>query len=187
MMANINDNKQHKPLVFAGDRDALLQRAFEANDGCVSVGGLAHELGMLEMPPAPDDRRGAPASKAEHEFNALRVALSRYVEFSRRMHKLSVEAFAAKAGIELDEVLQVEDEDALAPEPRVIFSIAAFLKADANKLMELAGHIQRRSESLGKEAVKFAAWSQGSEPLSRDEEKILRAFTEVVVESSDGS
>ncbi len=179
------NDKQHKPLVFAGDRDALLQRAFAADDGCVSVGGLAHELGMLDAPPAADDRRGLVTSRTEHEFNALRIALSRFVELSRRKYKLSVEAFAAKAGIELDEVLQIEDEDAPAPEPRVIFSIAAFLKADANKLMELAGHIQRRSESLGVEAVRFAAWSQGSKPLSRDEEKILQAFTEVVVEASD--
>lgn len=183
-MANINDDKQHKPLVFTGDRDALLQRAFEADDGCVSVGGLAHELGMLEMPPVPTIPG---ASKAEHEFNALRVALSRYVELSRRKLKLSVEAFAGKAGLELDEVLQAEDEDAPAPEPRVILSIAAFLRADANKLMELAGHTQRRDASLGREAVKFAAWSQGSKPLSRDEERILRAFTEVIVESSNGS
>ena len=185
-MTNIND-KQYKPLIFAGDRDALLHRAFDADDGCVSVGGLAHELGMMEVPGAPEDRPSLPAARTEQEFNALRIALSRFVEFSRRKYKLSVEAFAAKAGIELDEVLQVEDEDAPAPEPRVIFSIAAFLKADANKLMELAGHVQRRSESLGEEAIRFAAWSQGSKPLSRDEERILRAFTDVVVEASDKS
>lgn len=48
-MTNIND-QQHKPLVFTGDRDAFLQRAIAAEDGCVSVGGLAHELGMLRAP-----------------------------------------------------------------------------------------------------------------------------------------
>lgn len=180
-------NTNHQPIEFPADRTAFLEDAFSTEEGCLSAGGLAHELGMLQTP-APDrtDRSERSSSQPdERDFDPLRVALSRFVEFSRRKRKLSVSTFADKAGVEIDEVLQIEDEDAPAPEPRVIFSIAAFLKADATKLMELAGHLKPRGSPLGEEAIRFAAWAQGSKPLSKDEEKILRAFAKVVVESDE--
>lgn len=38
-----------------------------------------------------------------------------------------------------------------------------------------------------REAVRFAACSQGSKPLSNDEEQILREFVRVVVETNERS
>lgn len=178
-MTRMNQNNQ-KPLEFPKNRDALLRRAFEAKDGCVSVGGLAHRLDMLRAPATASSDTGK-----DEVFDTRRVALGKYVEFSRRFKGLSVEAFAAKANVDPAEVLQTEDIDAPAPEPRVIFALAAYLKADSTKLMELAGHLTQRDEKLGEEAIRFAAWSQGSKPLSKDEEKILAAFARVVVGATD--
>jgi transcriptional regulator with XRE-family HTH domain len=160
------------------DRD-WMRRMAELEEGCcVSAGGLPAALGMLS---APDHHPQPPAP-----FDTRRVALARFVELSRRKLRLSVESFAAKAGLDATEVLQSEDSDAPAPEPRVIFALATFLRADATKLMELAGHVRPRDEKLNQEAVRFAACSQGAEPLTRDEERILGEFARVVVTATDG-
>src|SRR5690606_13310799 len=110
----------------------------EAEDNAIiSAGGLAADAGMLR------DHR------AYGEVSPQRLALARYIEFSRRRMNLSVEAFAAQVGIQPAEALQLEDEDAPAPEPAVLIAVAAFLHADATKLMELAGHAALRDSKLG--------------------------------------
>jgi transcriptional regulator with XRE-family HTH domain len=161
------------------DQDWMRRMAELEADCCVSAGGLPATLGMLRPP----------AEQPQHQpttFDTRRVALARFVEFSRRKLNLTVDEFSQRAGVDAAEVLQMEDSDALAPEPRVIFAIAAFLRSDATKLMELAGHIRSRDERLGQEAVRFAAWTQGAEPLSRDEERFLGEFARVVVSASEG-
>lgn len=155
-----------------------LQKMAELEDGCcVSAGGLPAQMGMLQ-PPRTD--REQPVA-----FDARRIALARFVEFSRRKSRLSVEQFASRANLDVAEVLQAEDADAAAPEPRVVFAVASFLRVDPRKLMELAGHITPRDAKLQDEAVRFAAWSQGNEPLSSEEERILSQFARVIVEASD--
>ncbi len=159
------------------DRD-WMRRMAELEDGCcVSAGGLPATLGMLQAPEQKQEQ--------QHSFDTRRVALARFVEFSRRKLRLSVEAFASRAGVESSEVLQLEDSDAEASEPRVVFAIAKFLDADSSKLMELAGHLNSRDERLSQEAVRFAAWSQGAEPLSEDEERILGEFARVVISATN--
>jgi transcriptional regulator with XRE-family HTH domain len=181
------DQGKHKPLELPKNREEFVRRMFEADDGCVSVGGLAHRVGMLRGQREESPRLPLVEGHKGSEFDTRRVALAKFVEFSRRQRSLSVEAFAAKAAVDPAEVLQAEDEDAPSPEPRAIFAIAAFLRADASKLMELAGHVTPRDENLGKEAVRFAAWSHGSAPLSEEEQRILCEFARVVVQASERS
>lgn len=179
------NHRGHEPLQFPKDRDAFLNRAFEASDGYIVAGGLAHRLNMLGKNGEGDSAEPQAHRNEPGEFDTRRLALAKFVEFSRRLKGLSIEAFAAKAKVDIGDVLQVEDEDAPSPEPRAIYAIAQYLRADSRKLMVLAGHVMLRDETLDREAVRFAAWSHGSEPLSKDEEKILREFARVVVESTD--
>lgn len=171
----------HNPLKLPANWNKFVEHATAEPDGCVSAGGLACRPGMLEPPVTPQ----VPA--AEGRFDTLRVALARYVEFSRRDRGLTVEAFARRSGVDITEVIQVEDSDAPSPEPRVVFAIASYLKADPSKLMELAGHVKLRDAKLEQEAVRFAAWSQRSQPLSKEEEEFLQTFARVVVESTPRS
>ncbi|MCB9858804.1 MAG: helix-turn-helix domain-containing protein [Phycisphaerales bacterium] len=157
--------------------DWMRQMAKLEEGCCVSAGGLPATAGMLR--PAEGRQEGQPS------FDPRRVALARFVELSRRKLRLSVEDFAGRADVDPSEVLQIEDSDAPPSEPRVVFAIAQLLQADAKKLMELAGHVTSRDEQLGREAVRFAAWSQGAEPLTQDEERILGEFARVVVAATD--
>ena len=179
-MTHIND-KKHKPLEFPVDRSAFLKRAFEAPDGCVSVGGLAGRLEQLSGPVVERGNQEAPAA----EFKPGRLALGRFVELSRRKQGLSVEQFAGQARLDPTDILQVEDEDAPAPEPRVIAILASFLKVDPKKFMVLAGYLEERDDALGTQAVRFAAWSHGAEPLTKDEEQGLAEFAKVIIESTE--
>lgn len=172
---------KHNPLKLPANWHEFVERATAEADGCVSAGGLAYKPGMLERPEV------SAAPTPESRFDTLRVALARYIEFSRRNRGMTVEAFATRSGVDITEIIQLEDGDAPAPEPRVVFAIAGYLKADPAKLMELAGHVKLRDAKLGQEAVRFAAWSQCSQPLSKQEEEFLQAFARVVVESSERS
>lgn len=150
-----------------------IRRMAEKEDGAIiSAGGLAADAGML--------RAGVPSFG--EDFSTRRMALARFVEFSRRRLNLSVEAFAAQVGIQPLEALQLEDEDAAAPEAPAIFAVAAFLHADAAKLMELAGHVRPSDSKLAEEATRFAAWTQPTSPLSREEEQVLEHFSRAVHE-----
>lgn len=177
----------NEPLNLPKDRAKQLERAFAAEDGCVSVGGLAHRFGMLRgAMPGPGASQVPEVGKAP-DFDARRLALAKFVELSRRGWCMTVEQFANAVGVDPEEILQAEDEDALSPEPRVVFALAKSLAADAGKLMELAGHVVAKDEAFDREAIRFAAWSRGSEPLSTDEQRILSEFAKVVVQRTDRS
>jgi len=179
-MTNINDQR-HRSLVFTDDRDAFLERAFEAEDGCVSVGGMAHELGMLKPPAGEHLRKTTPDKGTSYKHE--RRMLSEFVELSRREQKLSVEAFANKANLGVEEVLQLEDPAAPSPEPRVIFEVARYLNADTKKLMELAGHTVSVDNTLEQEVIRIAACVSGSKPLDKDEQNMLRELAKLLLES----
>lgn len=154
----------HKPIEFPEDREAFLRWAVEVDDESFEVGGLTHGT----------------AAKTQHGFSAGRLALSRFLELSRRQRGLNVEQFAAASGLQPADLLQAEDADAPAPSPRVLFALASFLGADVAKLMELAGHMEPHSKGLDREAVRFAASSQRVEPLTTEEERLLQEFRVVV-------
>ena len=181
-MPNTNE-QQHRPLEFSGDRDAFLERALAADDGCISVGGLAHQLGMLQPAPAAGTLPPADAHKFEHAFSKRRV-LSEFIELSRRQRKLKVVEFAKKSGISVEDMLALEDPTAPSPEPRVLFKVATFLKADIKKLQVLAGHTETVDDATEETVLKIAASVAGNQPLNRDEQQMLREMAKFLMESS---
>src|SRR5690606_29535055 len=85
----------HKPIEFPEDREAFLRWAVEVDDESFEVGGLTHGT----------------AAKTQHGFSAGRLALSRFLELSRRQRGLNVEQFAAASGLQPADLLQAEDAD----------------------------------------------------------------------------
>ena len=86
-----------------------LHRMAEAEDRCpsIAVGGLAHDMGMLQ----------APAAEGPKVFGRL-------IEYARREKGLSVEALAEAANVELAEVVAIETESNVVPMPRTVFQLA---------------------------------------------------------------
>ncbi len=151
-------------LRFPDNREALIREAVKHDESCVSVGGLAESLGMLETPPV---QVAAPAIGAK--------AFAKLVEFWRRQKQLSVEELAARTGLSEAEVLEAEEGDAV-PEPRVLHALSTVLKVSYEKLLHLTGHVTDRDQSIESAAVRFAARSESMERLNRQEEQALHEF-----------
>lgn len=163
---------QHKPLQLPANRDKLIAWAVAADDGCVSVGGLAAKLGMLT------DSSGSELVVAVQERPGLE-AIARLVQLARREKGKSPEEFASKIGLDLAELVDIENARGV-PEPRVLHLLSIGLKVRYQKLLILAGHKQPRDESLADETLKFAASSGPMDRLSPSEVRALHAFIEAL-------
>lgn len=170
-MAGSNQN----PLRLPENRDELIARAIAADDACVSVGGLAAQLGMLWDAGQTRAARRAGTGHTAAPLSLGLQALARLVQLDRRRLRLSSEQFAAQCGLELHELLDVESAQA-PPEPRVLYQLSMSLKVSYEKLLTLAGHRQRRDEALERGVLLFAANSGPMDQLSKSESQALQDF-----------
>ena len=145
-----------------------LRRMAELEDSCgaVSVGGLAHDLGLLEVPRETDV--------------VTRTAFGKLIELARRRAGLGVEALAKQAGVEVADIIQLERGDDTGPAPRVVFLLCSALGLPQAGVMELAGLTGRKDESVAEAAVRFAARSEGAEKLTAEERNALQEFEKVL-------
>lgn len=111
-----------------------------------------------------------------------RVAFGRFVHLNRRKLKLSYEALADKADIELTELMNIEQDAGYEPEPRTIYQLATIFKVDQKKLMELSGLARPKTTSYIEEAVLYAARSESLEDLNDKELAALEAMVSVLSE-----
>ncbi len=153
---------------FPADRGVFLEAATSHGESCVSVGGLAMEVGVLQTA----------AVRFPRVFGQL-------VEYARRSQGLTVESLAQQADIDLTELVAIERNEDMQPSPRTVYQIAQVLKLPASKLMELAGLAEARDEGLGKAALRFAARSEPTAKLSKEEREAFEEFVRVLVECSD--
>jgi transcriptional regulator with XRE-family HTH domain len=151
-------------------RDWLLKAA-DIEDACrsVSVGGLAVDFGM----PAPG-------------VSSIRPAFGRLVEFARRDQGLTVEELAERAGVDLAALLEIENDDRAVPEVKAVHRLAQALHLPRAELMELAGLATPKPE-ISRAALKFAARSEPTSELTRDEREALEEFVTALTEASDGA
>lgn len=158
---------------YPADRDWLRHMA-EAEDRCesVSVGGLAHDLGLLTSPTA-----AVPS--------VTRSALAKLIELARRSIGLSPEELSKRADIDLAELVSLERGEEFVPEARSIVRLASTLKLPTQQLLELAGLVQRADSRLSQAAVRFAASSEPMDKLTSEEKRALADFVKALSELSD--
>src|SRR5260221_8000182 len=101
-------------------REWLARMAEKEGNGIVSVGGL---VTLAEK-----------TSKEQAVCATERTALSQLVQWQRRKTRLTVEALARKADVDLEEGLMIESGNG-SPEARTMYKIAEALKLPANKLI----------------------------------------------------
>lgn len=166
MKKNINEVK----IEYPKDREDLIEAAINECETCVSVGGLAYDLGMVQVPPIP---------VANPKIGAK--VFARLVEFWRRKQRMTVFQLAEKTGLEEAEILDAEQGDTV-PEPRVLYVLSSALGVSYDKLLHLTGHVQERNEQLNHAAVRFAANSESMEQLSPEEESALQDFIQALAE-----
>jgi len=152
-----------------------LRKMADAEDGCEgsSVGGLAHQLGVL------------PLSFAD-SAQLTRSAFSKLIVLSRKGRGLSREQLAKEADVEVGELEGIENDLLASPEPRTIHKLAQILKLPEARLLELSGLVQRKDHLLDEPAIRFAACSGTMENLTPDEKRALQQFVKTLSKLSDG-
>jgi len=115
----------------------------------------------------------------------VQLIFGRLIEFARRKQGFSVEKLAEHADVDLAAIVEIETNDRAVPEVRTVFQLAQTLKLPAGRLMEVAGLANPQPE-VSRAALRFAARSESSSKLTREERVALDEFVKVLVESTDG-
>lgn len=140
----------------------------EDQHASVSVGGMAHNLGML------------------HNNNAPPVAVfGQLIEFARRKRRLTPESLATQSGIDLPELVALERDPDSQVSPRTVHKLAKFLKIPVGPLLEIAGLATPKDDSISNAALQFAARSETTAELTSQEGEAFEEFVKIIVEASD--
>jgi transcriptional regulator with XRE-family HTH domain len=128
----------------------------------------------------------ASTENAEREkltFVDTRIALGAFVSLWRRNQGWDATRLAEKAGLEPQEILEIEHDPHCEPEPDVVRKLAKVFGLPAKPLLELAGLSQPRTAALREEAVRFAARSESVAVLNEHEREAFEAFVSAIVRS----
>lgn len=147
----------------------LAEAEFEFEHGHFGVAGTSDK----------NERTESTSSDSTRECRSI-GAFAQLVEFGRRRLGLSIEDLAAKATIDLEELVEIERSDA-KPSPRALHRIAQVLQLPAEPLAEVAGLVQSRDEQLEEASYRFAARSEPNSPLSPQEEDAYNSYVSVIL------
>lgn len=118
----------------------------------------------------------------DEQGNETRIVFGNLVYLLRRQAELSVEAFAMEEDLDVAEILSIERDPSHIPDPRTVHQIASRFKLPEDKLMGLAGVTEFRSNRTIEQGLKFAARSESTEHLTRDQVRALEEFVRVLCE-----
>lgn len=115
-------------------------------------------------------------------FSGSRM-FAKLIDLRRRQMRLSVEALASQAEVNLEEIMSIEQGEKMIPEPRTIHRIAEVLKLPERRLKELAGLAKPENGNFREAKVRFAARCESLEELRPEEAEALEEFVKVLAES----
>lgn len=154
------------------DQIWLARMADEESYGFVSAGGLYAR--MLDE-----------QEEKEKQSQRNSCILGRLIELARRRKGMSIADVSEASQIGAVQIRAIELGQEVELQPRVLYRLAKALNIPAGGLMELAGLMQSRDESLAEAAVRFAAKSEPTAKLSGKEREALEEFVKVLAEHSD--
>ena len=91
---------------------------------------------------------------------------------------------AEAAGLDPEEILEIEKNPHAEPEPSAVYKLASIFGLSPQPLLELAGLIEPRSPNLREAAVRFAARSESMAALNPHEREAFEAFVTAIADSS---
>lgn len=114
----------------------------------------------------------------QNKITALdtRIAFGQFVALWRRNRGWNAERLASEAGIDIEEILEIEHDPHCEPEPDAVYKLASVFRVPSRKLLELAGLVESRTPHLREEAIRFAARSESLAALSEIEREAFEAF-----------
>jgi transcriptional regulator with XRE-family HTH domain len=153
------------------DRKWLKKHAALEDGGFVSVGGFISTF--EEKSSAGEEPVGV---------DALKHAFVKLLQLKRRERKLSVEELAAKADLDMAELLRIESDEGYVAAPFSVHKLAEFFKLPERPLMALAGLLKVKDAQFQQQALRFAARSEPVEKLSKEEHRALEEYVKFLCE-----
>jgi len=114
-----------------------------------------------------------------------RMAFGTFVGQWRRNKGWDAVTLAEQAGVDPEEILEIEHDPYSRPELDAVHKLAGVFGLPSKPLLELAGLIEFRTPDLRREGVRFAARSESVEALNAREREAFEAFVTVIAESSN--
>ena len=111
-----------------------------------------------------------------------RIAFGTFVALWRRNRGWDVTKLAEEAGLDAEEILEIERDPHCEPEPDAVYKLAGVFGLSPKPLLELAGLIEPRTPRLREEAVRFAARSESVAALNDREREAFEAFVSAISE-----
>ena len=150
-------------------------------DWCVNM--ACNEIGSeVSAGPISGDVFFSKKPVLENTNEGSRIALGIFINLMRRKSTLSVEELAAKARIDIGEVLSIEEDANYVPDVRTLFRLSKVFNVSQKKLMGLSGLTKPKDVTYIDETVKYAARSESVEVLNSEEEAALDAIIKVLSE-----
>lgn len=115
--------------------------------------------------------------------SASRIAFGRFVELWRRNKGWNSERLAEEAGLDPEEIIEIEHDPHSEPEPDAVFKLATVFGVAPKGLYVVAGLVEPRSSILREKAVRFAARSENVATLDETERQALEAFVTALSET----
>jgi len=147
---------------------------------------VAIGAGLLALDPT---ERVASATSTDRptatSVDETRIAFGRFVHLMRRQRGLSIEKLADEAALDVGELVSIEEDLDYTPDPRTVYQLARTFDVPQQGLMQLAGLAVANDAGFRQEAVRFAARSESTQKLSRDEKAALTAFIKVLSQRRD--
>jgi transcriptional regulator with XRE-family HTH domain len=144
----------------------------------ITLEGEAEVGAGIPPAPAPTPHRAANVVPLD-----TRIAFGTFVGLWRRNQGWDAEKLAEQAGIDPEEVLEIEHDPHHQPELDAVHKLARVFGVSAKALLELAGLTEARTPHLREEAVRFAARSESIAALSQREREALEAFVSAISEA----
>lgn len=132
---------------------------------------------------APPDFRTLSAGEACVRPVETRIAFGTFVALWRRNKGWDAVKLAAEAGVDPEEILEIEHSPQSEPEPNAVYRLAGVFNLPAKILLELAGLIELRTPNLRQAAVRFAARSESVAALNPQEREAFEAFVSAIAET----
>jgi HTH-type transcriptional regulator, competence development regulator len=109
-----------------------------------------------------------------------RMAFGTFVELWRRNRGWDAERLAKEAGLNPEQILEIEHNPQSEPEPDAVRNLAKLFKLPSKALLELAGLVKPKNPYLREAAVRFAARSESMARLNRNEREAFEAFASAI-------
>jgi transcriptional regulator with XRE-family HTH domain len=156
-----------------------LERSKDWYERRIALEGDA-EIGAGRPPCYPMPAAGEATAKPVE----TRIAFGTFVELWRRNRGWDAVKLAEEAGVDPEEILEIEHSPQSEPEPNAVYRLAEVFDIPTKILMELAGLIETRTPHLRQAAVRFAARSESVAALTPQEREAFEAFVSAIAETA---